>query len=49
VGRVIFEDVVREMRAAGARVETGAYQTHMQVELENDGPVTILLDSARQF
>jgi D-tyrosyl-tRNA(Tyr) deacylase len=48
-GRVIFEDVVRNMRAAGARVETGTYQAHMLVELENDGPVTILLDSRRQF
>ena len=48
-GRIIFEDVVREMRAAGARVETGTYQAHMLVDLENDGPVTILLDSKRQF
>jgi D-tyrosyl-tRNA(Tyr) deacylase len=48
-GRVVFEDVVRHMRAAGARVETGTFQAHMLVELENDGPVTILLDSKRQF
>jgi D-tyrosyl-tRNA(Tyr) deacylase len=48
-GRIIFEDVVREMRAAGARVETGTYHAHMLVDLENDGPVTLLLDSKRQF
>lgn len=47
VGRVVFEDVVRAMRAAGARVETGRYQAHMVVELENDGPVTIVLDSSK--
>jgi D-tyrosyl-tRNA(Tyr) deacylase len=48
-GRLIFEDVVRAMRAGGAHVETGTYQAHMLVDLENDGPVTILLDSTRQF
>jgi D-aminoacyl-tRNA deacylase len=48
-GRLIFEDVVRAMRTAGARVETGSYQAHMLVDLENDGPVTILIDSKRQF
>ena len=48
-GRIIFEDVVREIRAAGARVETGTYHAHMLVDLENDGPVTLLLDSKRQF
>jgi D-tyrosyl-tRNA(Tyr) deacylase len=48
-GRIIFEEVVRTMRAAGAHVETGTYRAHMLVDLENDGPVTLLLDSKRQF
>lgn len=47
--RELYEDVVRSLRAQGLRVETGAFQAHMQVELVNDGPVTILLDSRRAF
>jgi D-aminoacyl-tRNA deacylase len=48
-GRVIFEAVVAGLRAAGVAVETGTYRAHMQVELVNDGPVTILLDSRKEF
>jgi len=48
-GRVLFDAVVAELRAAGVAVETGAYRAHMQVELVNDGPVTILVDSRREF
>jgi D-tyrosyl-tRNA(Tyr) deacylase len=48
-GRMLFEDVVREMRALGASVDTGQFQAHMLVTSENDGPVTMLLDSRRQF
>ncbi len=48
-GRLVFDDVVRELRQAGLRVETGIFQAHMQVELVNDGPVTILLDSRKLF
>ena len=33
----------------GLRVETGRFQTHMEVSLVNDGPVTILLDSRKTF
>jgi D-tyrosyl-tRNA(Tyr) deacylase len=49
VGRTLFEDVVRQWRASGVKVETGTFQAHMQVELDNDGPVTILLDSRKEF
>jgi D-tyrosyl-tRNA(Tyr) deacylase len=35
------------MRALGVAVETGVFQAHMSVELVNDGPVTILLDSEK--
>ncbi len=47
--RQLYEDVVRVLREQGLKVETGVFQAHMQVELVNDGPVTILLDSARTF
>ena len=43
----LYEEFVRSMRALGVRVETGVFQAHMQVELVNDGPVTILLDSEK--
>ena len=41
----LYEEYVRCLRATGLRVETGVFQAHMEVELVNDGPVTILLDS----
>jgi D-tyrosyl-tRNA(Tyr) deacylase len=43
--RRLYEEYVRCLQATGARVETGVFQAHMEVELINDGPVTILLDS----
>jgi D-aminoacyl-tRNA deacylase len=45
----LFEHFCAECRARGARVETGRFRTHMQVALDNDGPVTILIDSKRAF
>jgi len=48
-GRVLFDAVVADLRAAGVTVETGTYRAHMRVELVNDGPVTILVDSRREF
>jgi D-tyrosyl-tRNA(Tyr) deacylase len=47
--RALYEDVVRELRGSGLRVETGEFQGDMKVELVNDGPVTMLLDSRKQF
>ena len=47
--RALYEDLVRELRAAGVAVSTGEFQAMMQVELVNDGPVTILVDSRRTF
>jgi D-tyrosyl-tRNA(Tyr) deacylase len=41
----LYEEYVRCLQAAGVRVETGVFQAHMQIDLVNDGPVTILLDS----
>jgi D-tyrosyl-tRNA(Tyr) deacylase len=49
VARPLYELFVVEARARGARVETGSFQAMMEVELVNDGPVTILLDSRKVF
>ena len=45
----LYESFVEAIKAAGLRCETGRFQAMMQVELVNDGPVTILLDSKRAF
>jgi D-tyrosyl-tRNA(Tyr) deacylase len=47
--RSLYEDLVRELRAVPLPVATGEFQAMMRVELVNDGPVTVLIDSARQF
>lgn len=48
-GKELYEEFVRVLRALGVRAETGVFQTHMSVEIFNDGPVTILLDSEKHF
>lgn len=45
----LYEEVGALLRGYGLPVETGRFQTHMQVQLCNDGPVTLLLDSHKQF
>ena len=47
--RRLYELFVERIRAAGLRCETGRFQEMMQVELVNEGPVTILLDSRKAF
>ena len=47
--RQLYEFFVESIRASGLRCETGRFQEMMQVELVNEGPVTILLDSAKAF
>ena len=49
VARELYEYFVCKVRAAGLRCETGRFQESMQVELVNEGPVTILLDSGKTF
>jgi len=49
VARELYEYFVGKIRAAGVRCETGRFQEMMQVELVNEGPVTILLDSTKAF
>jgi len=45
--RQLYEYFVERIRAAGLRCQTGRFQEMMEVELVNDGPVTILLDSSK--
>jgi D-aminoacyl-tRNA deacylase len=47
--RALYEQFVLKVREAGVRCETGRFQETMDVELVNDGPVTILLDSGKSF
>ncbi len=47
--RRLYEFFVERLRALGLRCETGRFQEMMQVELVNEGPVTILLDSGKGF
>jgi D-aminoacyl-tRNA deacylase len=44
-----YEEYIASLKALGVPVETGVFQAHMIVELENDGPVTILVDSEKTF
>ena len=45
----LYESLVTALRTLNVDVETGEFQAHMDVELINDGPVTILLDSRRRW
>jgi D-aminoacyl-tRNA deacylase len=47
--RRLYDLFVQKIRDAGLRCETGRFQETMQVELANEGPVTILLDSKKLF
>ena len=46
---VLYEEFVKHLRSLGVPVETGVFRSHMEIELVNDGPVTILLDSTKLF
>jgi D-aminoacyl-tRNA deacylase len=48
-GRAGYDEFVRALESLKVRVATGIFQAHMSVELVNDGPVTILLDSDKLF
>jgi len=43
--RELYESFVGEVRSSGLKVETGIFQEHMVVDIRNDGPVTLLLES----
>jgi D-tyrosyl-tRNA(Tyr) deacylase len=45
----LYLDLVEDFKGKGLIVSTGQFQAHMQVALVNDGPVTILLESSKEF
>ncbi|MFY9174580.1 MAG: D-aminoacyl-tRNA deacylase [Peptococcia bacterium] len=47
--RSLYELFVEELKRLGVPVATGVFQEHMVVTIENDGPVTLLLDSEKNF
>jgi D-aminoacyl-tRNA deacylase len=49
IAEPMYEAFVEKARAKGVRTETGTFGAYMDVDLVNDGPVTFLLDSTRQF
>lgn len=49
VGEKLYMEVVERLRSFGLEVQTGVFGAHMQVGLVNDGPVTILLSSEKEF
>jgi len=49
VARRLYEEFVERLRATGLPVATGEFGARMMVEIFNDGPVTLLLDSRKEF
>lgn len=49
LARNLYEAFVAELRRSSLEVATGRFQADMEVRLANDGPVTMLLDSQKQF
>ena len=47
--RLVYERLVDAIRGLNLVVQTGEFQAHMDVELSNDGPVTLMLDSRRRW
>jgi D-aminoacyl-tRNA deacylase len=45
----LFNYVIGQARASGLKVATGRFQQHMEVEIHNTGPVTVMLDSKEKF
>lgn len=45
----LYQQVCENIRNQGIKVETGIFQAHMLVKINNNGPVTILLDSRKTF
>lgn len=49
LGKALYEKFIDACKSLGVPVKTGIFQAHMSLELTNDGPVTILLDSDKLF
>jgi D-tyrosyl-tRNA(Tyr) deacylase len=49
IAEALFNQFVQQIKTVGLKVETGRFQTHMLVEINNDGPVTIFIDSRERL
>lgn len=49
IGEAYYKQFIEEVRSRGIKAETGVFGADMDIELINDGPVTILLDSEKIF
>lgn len=47
--KVLYDKFVLMVKETGLKVETGIFGAHMSVDIQNDGPVTVLLDSKKNF
>ena len=47
--KILYNKFIDMLKYTGLKVETGEFGAHMEVDIQNDGPVTILLDSFKQF
>ena len=47
--QALFERFISFLRSSGLKVECGRFQEHMLVEIHNDGPVTVMLDSRDKY
>ena len=47
--RELYDSFVDKCRAFGIATETGIFQADMMVDISNDGPVTLILDSKKEF
>jgi len=49
IAEALFNQFIQQIKTAGLKIETGRFQTHMLVEINNDGPVTIFIDSRERL
>jgi D-tyrosyl-tRNA(Tyr) deacylase len=49
MAETLFNQFVAQVKSSGLKVETGRFQQYMQVEINNDGPVTIMIDSKERL
>jgi len=47
--KALFQRFVTQIQDSGLKVATGCFQQHMQVEIHNDGPVTVMIDSREKY
>lgn len=47
--KIFYDKFIESMKETGLKIETGIFGADMKVDIKNDGPVTILLDSSKNF